>query len=58
MRQLEARLGVPSDPAYRLSASIRRGEERIAVTSEGVTNRFQLRGLVDYAVRDAAPTAA
>ncbi len=53
VRQLEARLGVPSDPRYRLSASVRRGEERIAVTSEGVTNRFQLLGVVDYAVRDA-----
>lgn len=52
VRQLETRLGVPSDPLYRLSASIRRGQERIAVTSQGVTNRFQIMGRVDYAVRD------
>lgn len=53
VRQLETRLGRPADPAYRLSARIRMGDERIAVTSEGVTNRYQILGLVDFAVRDA-----
>jgi LPS-assembly lipoprotein len=33
VRQLEQRLGLPTDPRWRLSASIRRSEERIAVTS-------------------------
>ncbi len=39
-------------PRWRLSASIRRSEERIAVTSEGVANRFQILGRVDYALRE------
>ena len=52
VRQLEQRLGLPSDPRWRLSASIRRSEERIAVTGRGVTNRFQILGRVDYALRE------
>lgn len=52
VRQLENRLGQPAAPRWRLSASIRRSEERIAVTSEGVTNRFQILGQVDYALRE------
>ena len=52
VRQLENRLGVPSDPRWRLSASIRMEEERIAVTSQGVANRFQILGRVDYALRE------
>jgi LPS-assembly lipoprotein len=53
-RQLEQRLGLPDAPRYRLAASIRRSEERIAVTSEGVANRFQILGRVDYALREIA----
>jgi LPS-assembly lipoprotein len=52
VRQLENRLGVPAAPRWRLSASIRRSEERIAVTSEGVANRFQILGRVDFALRE------
>jgi LPS-assembly lipoprotein len=51
VRQLENRLGVPTAPTWRLSASIRLSEERIAVTSQGVANRFQILGRVDYALR-------
>ena len=57
VRQLEARLGRPTAPRWRLSASIRRSEERIAVTSQGVTNRFQILGRVDYALSDIATGA-
>lgn len=53
VRHLEARLGLPREPVYRLSASIRMAEVRIAVTSEGVTTRYQILGFVDYAVADA-----
>jgi LPS-assembly lipoprotein len=52
VRQLQNRLGQPTDARWRLSASIRRSEERIAVTSEGVANRFQILGQVDYALRE------
>lgn len=52
VRQLEERLGLPTDPRWRLSASIRRSEERIAITSEGVTNRFRILGRVEYALRE------
>jgi len=52
VRQLEERLGLPTSPSWRLSASIRRSQERIAVTSEGVANRFQILGSVDYALRE------
>ena len=55
VRQLENRLGVPAAPRWRLSASIRRSQERIAVTSEGVANRFQILGRVDYALREIGP---
>jgi LPS-assembly lipoprotein len=54
VRALTERLGPATTPRYRLSASIRTRQERIAVTSEGVTNRYQLRGAVDYAVHDIA----
>ena len=57
VRQLENRLGVPSAPLWRLSASIRMEEERIAVTSQGVANRFQILGRVDYALREIATDA-
>jgi LPS-assembly lipoprotein len=57
VRQLENRLGVPSAPRWRLSASIRMEEERIAVTSQGVANRFQILGRVDYALREIATDA-
>ena len=52
VRQLEERLGLPTDPRYRLSASIRRSEQRIAVTSEGVANRFQVTGRADFTLRE------
>ena len=51
VRQLENRLGVAANPTWRLSASIRMSEERIAVTAQGVANRFQILGRVDYALR-------
>jgi LPS-assembly lipoprotein len=57
VRQLENRLGVPSAPRWRLSASIRKAEERIAVTSQGVANRFQILGRVDYALREIGTDA-
>ena len=52
VRQLEDRLGQPRNPRWQLSASIRRSQERIAVTSEGVANRFQILGRADYALRE------
>jgi len=52
VRQLESRLGVPTAPRWRLSASIRKSEERIAVTSQGVANRFQILGQADYALHE------
>ena len=52
VRQLEQRLGLPANPDFRLAASIRRSEERTAVTSEGVASRFQILGRVDYALRE------
>jgi LPS-assembly lipoprotein len=52
VRQLEARLGIPANPTWRLSASIRTSRERIAVTGQGVANRFQILGRVDYALRE------
>lgn len=58
VRALESRLGTPGDPRFRLSASIFRGEERVAITSQGVTNRFQIRGRVDYALRPETGGAA
>jgi LPS-assembly lipoprotein len=57
VRQLENRLGAPTAPRWRLSASIRKSEERIAVTSQGVANRFQILGRVDYALRETATDA-
>ena len=52
VRQLENRLGAPADPRWRLSASIRRAQERVAVTSGGVATRYQILGQVDYALRE------
>jgi LPS-assembly lipoprotein len=52
VRQLENRLGAPVDPRWRLSASIRRSQERVAVTSGGVATRYQILGQVDYALRE------
>jgi LPS-assembly lipoprotein len=52
VRQLENRLGRATSPRWRLSASIRKSEVRIALTSEGVANRFQILGRVDYALQD------
>jgi LPS-assembly lipoprotein len=52
LRQLENRLGVAADPRWRLSASIYMSEERIAVTGQGVTTRYQILGRVDYALRE------
>ena len=52
MRRFEERLGVASAPRYRLSTSIGRRRERIAVTSEGVAERYQVIGDVRYSLVD------
>lgn len=54
VRRLEERLGVPSNPDYRLSTSIRTRTERVAITSEGVALRYQVTGSVRYALSSIA----
>lgn len=52
VRRFEERLGVPSAPRYRLSTGVRRRTERVAVTSEGVAQRYQVIGDALYTLYD------
>ncbi|MGI3169585.1 LPS assembly lipoprotein LptE [Pseudooceanicola sp. C21-150M6] len=51
-RQLEERLGRTSAPAYQLSYTLELEEERIAITSDNITRRFNLIGKASYRLTD------
>jgi LPS-assembly lipoprotein len=54
VRQLEDRLGRPSAARYGLSAALSITEERMAVTANNITTRFNVVGKATYALRDLA----
>lgn len=54
LRRFERQMGLPEAPAYALSYRMTLEEEGVAGASTSTTTRFQVRGRVDYAVRDIA----
>lgn len=54
VRELEERLGRAESPVYGLSLNIATQEQGLAINDEGDTRRFNLLGVVDYALRDLA----
>lgn len=51
-REIETRLGRAQNPSFGLDLTVTTTEERIAIDREGNTRRFNLVGVVDYALRD------
>jgi LPS-assembly lipoprotein len=52
VRQLEARLGLPQAPTYRLSAEIGISQEELGITTEQEITRFNLIGRVAFTLRE------
>ncbi|MCM2562540.1 LPS assembly lipoprotein LptE [Lutimaribacter sp. EGI FJ00015] len=53
VQRLEERLGRASSPAYLLETDLDIAEERMAVTTNNITTRFNLVGRLTYRLRDA-----
>ncbi len=51
-RRFEERLGRPAQPRYGLSHKIALVDEAVAISSENVINRYNIRGQLTYALRD------
>lgn len=56
-RQLEDRLGRPTAPRYLLETDITFTEERMAITANNITTRFNMVGKVVYRLRDGGTDA-
>lgn len=52
VRQLETRLGRSAAPDFGLSIALDVSEERMAITSNNITTRFNVIGKATYALRD------
>ncbi len=52
VRQLEDRLGRPNAARFGLSYAIKITEERMAITTDNITTRFNIVGRVTYALRE------
>jgi LPS-assembly lipoprotein len=57
VRQLEDRLGRASAPRFLLETDLDVDQERMAVTANNITTRFNLVGKVTFRLRDAATSA-
>lgn len=56
VERLEERLGRPQGDRYRLSYTIRTESIGVGVTPENATTRYNLRGTVDWVLKNAAGT--
>jgi len=54
VRQLEARLGQPAAPRYRLSYDVELTRQGVGINQQRETTRYQLVGRVRFSVRDGA----
>jgi len=54
VRRLEERLGQPTAPAYRLSASLAIGQDGLGITPDQDITRYRIRGELTWALRDIA----
>lgn len=57
VRALEARLGLPNDPRYRLGADIRISDESVGILPDQTITRFNVLGRVDYRLTEIATGA-